>query len=478
MGLIMEGLERLPTLFKPCERGGAYAELAAHYARLHMFGRCIVTYEHSLMAFDSEMVRIRLAWLLVCLYGEDGFARAGELVDGASLAAPSKRWITDMIDQLIQQKRLAMERWRQKTALDEQYPGLCPLVGESQPLLELCSHIVRYAPSTLSILLTGATGTGKEVVARATHACSQRAMEPFVPVDCTCLSSDTAASILFGHVKGAFTGAERNHEGFFKAAHKGTIFFDEIGDLPLSVQAQFLRVLSGGEFSSFGSTAVQRVDVRVVAATNRNLSTMMSEGKFRDDLYHRIAGCVLALPPLSERPRDLPILTRHFLGTGNETERNTPVSEYTIWHWVKNDYLPRYPALEGNVRQLESAAQHAVIDEELRPANDYPFLAMLHLSPPIDAYADEGPSATELARLPWAEPATCPPNDIGVLLGPRCYTQAELTAYDLEIALQVCTSQKEIATMLGTSESTISRRLARLRRKVPSTGSPAGSRGG
>jgi two-component system, NtrC family, response regulator HydG len=187
------------------------------------------------------------------------------------------------------------------------------LVGSTPAMRELFDFIARLAPYPTTALITGESGTGKELVAQAIHRLSPRSQRPLVVCNCTTLAPTLIDTELFGHVRGAFTGADRDRKGLFEAAHGGTIFLDEIGDLPPSVQAKLLRVLEEREIRRVGSTEPTPVDVRVVAATNRDLSALVAAAGFRDDLYYRLNVGTVLLPPLRERLADLEPLVRHFI---------------------------------------------------------------------------------------------------------------------------------------------------------------------
>lgn len=187
------------------------------------------------------------------------------------------------------------------------------MIGDSIAMRSLQREIHTVAPSDLSVLITGETGVGKDLVARGIHRASKRAEEALVQVNCAALPESVVESELFGHVRGAFTGALRDRIGHFELADKGTLYLDEVGELPLSIQAKLLRALQNGEIQAVGSDRVKSVDVRIIAATNRDLQREVAAGRFRDDLYHRLSVYPLAVPPLRERGRDIETLTGHFL---------------------------------------------------------------------------------------------------------------------------------------------------------------------
>ena len=185
--------------------------------------------------------------------------------------------------------------------------------GVSPAMQGIFEVVRRVAPTNISVLIEGPSGTGKELLARAIHMNSLRRDKPFKPVNCAGLTETLLESELFGHVKGAFTGANTDRKGMFEVADKGTLFLDEIGDMPLTMQAKLLRVLEDGVVTPVGSNKATVVDVRIISATNHNLTKLIERTTFRQDLYFRIRGVSVTLPPLRERPEDIPILAEHFL---------------------------------------------------------------------------------------------------------------------------------------------------------------------
>src|SRR5205814_5125524 len=212
--------------------------------------------------------------------------------------------------------RLELERRAQVVALESEVARqleFCGMMGRSPIMQELFSLIQRLAPHAKVILVTGETGTGKELAARAFHQAGPRRIRPFVTIDCTAVVDTMFESELFGHVRGAFTGAVEAKPGVFEAAQGGTLFLDEVGELPISVQAKLLRALEYGEVQRVGSLQPKKVDVSVIAATNRNLRDEVAAGRFRGDLFYRLNVVELPLPPLRDRREDIPYMTAAFM---------------------------------------------------------------------------------------------------------------------------------------------------------------------
>jgi DNA-binding NtrC family response regulator len=230
------------------------------------------------------------------------------------------------------------------------------LVGRSAQMLDIFDQIARLAPHYRTLLVAGETGTGKELVARALHRRSPVASGPFVTCNCSAIVETLFESELFGHVKGAFTGATRDRIGFFEAADGGTLFLDEVGDMPLTTQVKLLRVLQQREVQRVGSNVVRKVEVRVVGATNRDLRTMVAMKQFRDDLYHRLCTLELRMPSLAERKEDLPLLVRHFLGGLSEEHGKRIVGLTRRAQKLLGQY-----SWPGNVRELENVLRHAFL---------------------------------------------------------------------------------------------------------------------
>jgi DNA-binding NtrC family response regulator len=266
------------------------------------------------------------------------------------------------------------------------------LIGQSPPMMEVKRLLTRVAPSNASVLVFGETGTGKEVVARLLHSNSARSEGPFVPVNCAALPRDLAESELFGHRKGAFTGADRDHRGLIQAASGGTLLLDEIGDLPMDIQAKFLRLLESQEGRRVGDTECYHVDVRIVAATNRDLRQDVEAGRFRQDLFYRLATFELRLPPLRQIPDDLPAIAQHLLNSINVpgSVANGFSADAVLamrrYHWP------------GNVRELRNVIERAkILCDQSEVAAEYLHLPGLSPLPSTVATKD----ARTLDEVEW-----------------------------------------------------------------------------
>jgi DNA-binding NtrC family response regulator len=307
--------------------------------------------------------------------------------------------------------REALER--ENRALEEQAGG-GEFIGSSPEARSVLAFVAKVGPSDATILLTGESGSGKEMVARAIHRASRRNRQAFIAVNCAALTETLIESELFGHVRGAFTGADRDHKGLFETASSGTIFLDEIGELPLQCQTKFLRVLEEQSFERVGGTKSIAVDVRVVAATNRDLGEMVRAGGFREDLFYRLSVIHTVVPPLRARPADIAILAEHFLAR----LRRQVARRVAGFTREALDALRAHP-WPGNVRELRNAVERAIVlgDGELIRVEDLPpllwasgpqvvfappgaaaALPVSHSAPPQSAVAAPPASATGAAR--------------------------------------------------------------------------------
>jgi len=239
--------------------------------------------------------------------------------------------------------------------LDEEY-GFEGIIGNAAPMRNLIQQMRQLAPSNISVLITGESGTGKELVAQAIHNNSKRRDKMFVPLNCAGLSQSILEDELFGHVRGAFTGAEKDRQGRFEYADGGTLFLDEVGDMPLQMQAKLLRVLESGEVVRLGANEARHVDVRLISATNHDLAQLVKNGEFREDLYFRIKGVGLHIPSLRERREDIGLLVKHYVQKfAQQMERSVPeVSEDAMMQLMQYDW-------PGNVRELMNVIQNLMV---------------------------------------------------------------------------------------------------------------------
>jgi transcriptional regulator with PAS, ATPase and Fis domain len=230
------------------------------------------------------------------------------------------------------------------------------IVGHSPGIIEVMKTVARVAPSQATVLITGETGTGKELIARAIHGFSDRAANHFVAVNCSALAEGVLESELFGHVKGAFTGAAGARPGLFREADRGTIFLDEVGDISPGLQSRLLRVLQEHEIQPVGADSPVRVDVRVLAATHQNLEALVEQGRFRSDLFYRLNVVTVELPPLRERLQDLPLLVHHFLRQLATSHSRDPVALDPEAEALLLAY-----SWPGNVRELQNVLERALV---------------------------------------------------------------------------------------------------------------------
>ncbi len=297
------------------------------------------------------------------------------------------------------------------------------IIGSSAAWRGVMDEVWRFGPTDCNVVILGETGTGKELVARALHMNSERADGPFVAVNCAAVHADTLLAELFGHVRGAFSGAHQSREGLVRAAHKGTLFLDEVADMPHAMQVALLRTLQERRVRPVGSERTQRVDIRVVAATHVDLETRVRDGSFREDLYHRLHVVSVALPPLRERLEDLPALCRHLLQRHGQPER--PIDAAAAAALAAHDW-------PGNVRELENVLRAATVLAE------------------GDAI-DEEAVALAIQRRPDRAPAATRPNQAGPRAG-RLLAMLERSWW----------SAPDLGRALGVSSRTVNRDIARL----------------
>jgi two-component system, NtrC family, response regulator AtoC len=273
------------------------------------------------------------------------------------------------LDSALERRRLKSENAYLRAQLQERY-RFEGVVGKGRAMARMFQLLETVAPTNSTILITGETGTGKEVVARAIHHSSSRRLFRFVALNCTAIPETLLEAELFGHVRGAFTGAIGNRQGRLEQAHKGTLFLDEVGTMSTALQTKLLRVLQEREFERVGDSHTTKVDVRVIAATNSDLTRMVADGQFREDLFYRLNVIPVELPPLRERKEDIPLLVQHFLDKYRAADPAGGQVRAPIT--VAQDAIRRLMAYSwpGNVRQLENAIERAVAISAGRPQID------------------------------------------------------------------------------------------------------------
>ena len=263
--------------------------------------------------------------------------------------------VSVVVKKALEKRSLQLENIYLRQELQEKY-GFHNIVGKSKKMQEIYRIIAKVAPTDSTVLIYGQSGTGKELIARAIHFNSLRREKQFVPVDCAVLSENLLESELFGHIRGSFTGAVTTKPGLFEIADGGTVFLDEVGNISLSIQAKLLRVLQEREFTPVGGTKIKKVDIRLVAATNKTLEKMIKEETFREDLYYRLNIVPMYLPSLKERQEDIPMLAIHFLKKYSE-EMGKTIKGFTP---EAMERLIRYH-WPGNVRELENVIERSVV---------------------------------------------------------------------------------------------------------------------
>ncbi len=312
---------------------------------------------------------------LVIITAQNTFENAVEAMKRGALDYLVKPFRVDEVLALVEKARRARSLEREVRELRREVarrsvPGE-RLIGSSPDMLEVFKTIGKVAASDVAVLVTGESGTGKELVARAIHTASSRGEAPFIPVNAAAIPRDLLESELFGHERGAFTGAVDTRLGRFREASGGTLFLDEIGDMPLNLQAKLLRVLQTGEVTSVGGRRTDRVDVRILAATHRQLEDEVHEGRFREDLLYRLRVVPIHLPALRDRPEDIRVLAEHFVGRyAEELATGTKwLSDATISHLEQH-------AWPGNVRELENAIKRALVlsSGDVLTPDDFAFL--------------------------------------------------------------------------------------------------------
>ena len=309
------------------------------------------------LTFLNELARQKIETTVIMMSAYGGLEVAIECMKQGAYDYISKPFKPDEVILTLRKAEERLQLLRENAELKEELGSVAPqLITRSAAMRPVLELIPRVADSQSAVLILGETGTGKELVARALHSEGTRQHGPFVAVNCSAIPASLIESELFGHARGAFTGADRSRQGLFAAADGGTLFLDEIGEFPLELQAKLLRVLQEGEIRRVGDTASRQVDVRVVTATAQDLASEVSRGRFRADLYYRLAVVEIHLPALRDRLEDVPLLADHFIARIAARERRSPpeLSEQAIaalqsYHWP------------GNVRELENFIEKTLI---------------------------------------------------------------------------------------------------------------------
>jgi hypothetical protein len=473
---IFKALDEVHTIGDVGLWAETYKRLGDAFGKLGMYNRAIGMWQQSYETKDFPGIRRVLALHRLAFIDNITFLDVDRLVkldDDHPDIELIPHWVCSA---LIGGRLRAKERHRQRVALNNQYPALRPIIGESNHILEICKRIINYAAlERKPVLITGQTGTGKELVANALHACSPRSEGPFIRVNSANFSEGVFESEVFGHTKGAFTDAVRDRPGLIEAAHGGTLFLDEISQLPLNLQSKLLRVLEDKEVRRVGANESKRVDVRFIAASNRDLASLADEGRFLDDLYQRLQGLEIRLQPLLNRLGDLVLLARHFIQVHQLAPEAPPFSDYDILYWLryfhlqeivlqqvdlmnltegdvedgsflftigiaKSEIVPSFslrlsrlsPQLwhdsalvkswKGNVRGLEGALIRSKAEGDLKHRGDRPFVAGVIHRGEVD------------------------------ILSP-CYTPTELQRHDWAVALDLCRFQKDAGRLMGIDDS-------------------------
>lgn len=381
-----------------------------------------------------KLVREHGDTLVMVVSGSSDVKKAVEaLREGAShylLKPISKEELLAVVNKSADELRRLRTIRELRKQLDERF-GFEGLIGNSPRMRDLIERVKAFAPTKATVLILGENGTGKELVAKAIHTNSPRKNKPFVAMNCAALNENLLDDEMFGHEPGAFTGGDRLRKGRFEYANGGTLFLDEIGDMPPALQAKLLRVLENGEVSRIGSNETIKVDVRLVAATNRDLEQMIKEGKFRQDLYYRLRVGLLRIPPLRQRAKDIVLLTTHFLEEFSRRHgKKVPKVSNAVWSALKSYAWP------GNVRELRNQIESMVI-QDLDGQLD------------LDDMQDGDP-----LRSAAAEAAS---NGIDQLVG---RPMSEVERYYSERALELTGgNREEAAKLLGIGERTLYRQI-------------------
>jgi two-component system nitrogen regulation response regulator GlnG len=393
---------------------------------------------------------------VVIITAQNTFENAVEAMKRGALDYLVKPFAMAEVRALVEKARRSRALEREVRALRREVAGHGAserLVGRTPAMLEIFKTIGKVAASNVPVLVTGESGTGKELVARAIHNASPRAAGPFVAVNAAAIPRELLESELFGHERGAFTGALQSRSGRFRDASGGTLFLDEIGDMPIELQAKLLRVLQSGEVTAVGARNAERVDVRILAATNRDPEQSVAEGRMREDLLYRLRVVPIHIPPLRERPEDVPALAEHFVQRYAGELAGGP-------RFLAADSIDslRAHAWPGNVRELENAIKRALVlsaGEVLSP-EDFGFLR--EPGPPAETSELEAAVAREVAEL-LRDP------DAGEL-HPRILERVERPLLEA-VLRETDGNQIRAAARLGINRNTLRKKIAELGIRLP-----------
>ena len=381
------------------------------------------------LSFTKAALKVIPNLAVLIMTGQDSMFHTIEAMKAGAYDYIAKPFDLEVVEQLVE--KVAQDQRRQPSSAKRKQARSGKsdlLVGSSSSMRELYKAIGRVADTDLTVLIQGESGTGKELVARSIHQHSGRATRSFVAINCAAIPSELLESELFGHEKGAFTGAVERKRGKLEIASGGTLFLDEVGDIPMETQVKLLRVLEDGEITRVGSNKPIKVDVRLISATNREIETLIEDGKFREDLYYRLKVVTVHLPPLRERRQDIPLLLNHFIGQFSRAYKK-PVRE--IEREAVN-ILSSY-GWPGNVRELKHVVENMVV------VSGGPVLMVENL--PESIHQGQHKSPTEVQSL------------VGV---PLKEVEKILIGQTLE---QVGGNRQEAARMLGIGERTMYRKL-------------------
>jgi len=396
---------------------------------------------------------------VVIITAQSTFENAVEAMKRGALDYLVKPFGMQEVLALVEKARRARRLEREVKQLRREVARAAPgerLVGSSPAMLEIFKTIGKVAASHVAVLVTGESGTGKELVARAIHNASPRATGPFVAVNAAAIPRELLESELFGHERGAFTGAVQARAGRFRDAHGGTLFLDEIGDMPVELQAKLLRVLQSGEVQAVGARQTETVDVRIVAATHRDIEAAVAAGSMREDLVYRLRVVPIHVPALRERPEDIPVLAEHFVARYGEELATGP--RYLAAETVERLRTHDWP---GNVRELENAIKRALVlaSGEVLTPEDFGFLDR------PEAAAAEGGRDLEAAVARETEELLAAPQSEGEVY-PRVLERVERTL--VETALRATEgNQIRAAARLGINRNTLRKKITELGIRLP-----------